>query len=1240
MAFTPQGKVWLATFGHGLFYFDPSDGLLTRHVNRASENPVNANQILSLQWIDGKLLVGTSGAGLWRFDPSTQTYDRPGRAVESLFLRERTIRNIFVGHDHYWFYFPTRLLKTDKEFSVTQEFVFPSEWKFWAGIRDNVARDSLGAFWIATQENGLFSYDPRSGALHNYKMDRSRSTALRANQLYSVLVDRQQNVWTSTYDRGVEELRNVPLVFHNLFLPFGGTPGSPEPIEAAGKEFILMESKSEGLFQAELAEKLDQVQFQHLPTPRELQNIASVNSLVGQRHWWIGTWNYGVFGLPRPANWNFPNAKVTHLRLDGSLVNKNTIKGPFSGVLYEEGERYLWFFSPWSVLNRYDISKPYGSEGSLRQFKHNPQDPQSVAAGRITDFVPLGQGKFLVTTDTGLDEFDGNMFRHLYTVPKGAGNLWRVRLGADSAIWLGGASGLLHGVPSSNGYTFTPVISLQNKVVAGIEVDHSGRLWLNTYEGIYLYDPVSQSTVRFTEEDGIANREAAVAAHAVTARGLILFGNAESVVLFDPKAYQPRVWNYPPVLTDLRINNKPAQRGELSSLDINSESGIELNYTQDVFTLEFSGMDHVAPDKTAYTYRLDGFDDDWITAAPGERSVTYTNLDPGSYQFRVRAGENGKERTLAITILPPPWRTWWAYAGYWALGAGLLVLARRTIVQRERLKSNLKLAKLEQEKEHFELEKAKEVDRVKTSFFTNISHEFRTPLTLIKGPVDTMLERYKDDPEAVNRLKLVKRNSDVLLKLINQLLDLAKLESGTLKVEKTDGQVYSFIKGVAGSFESMARQKGIELNVHVPGEPCAARFDKDKVETILINLINNAIKFTPSGGEVKVSASVEWEVTTAEAQRRRVALVLTVSDTGIGIPPEHQAKVFERFHQVSEAHEEVGTGIGLALVKELVTLMGGEISVWSEQGKGSTFTVTLPLEAASSDKPQAASEDELRAASREPLAVGANRRSADESVSGNGSASSLQLEASSLTENDSRPQVLVVEDNADLRTFIIDSLGTEFKFYEAENGKQGLEIATTEIPDMIISDVMMPEMDGMEMTRRIKEDIKTSHIPLILLTAKSGEDSKLEGLSKGADDYLTKPFNKQELLLKVRNGTARMLKIREKMKAEVLSSAPMMEVLSADEQFLNKVKETILERMSDEQLSVESLADDIGMSRVQLYRKVSALTGMAVNELIRKLRLQRAAQLLSQNWGPVSQVAYEVGFSNLSYFSKVFKEDF
>ncbi|HMG92393.1 MAG TPA: response regulator, partial [Chryseolinea sp.] len=338
-------------------------------------------------------------------------------------------------------------------------------------------------------------------------------------------------------------------------------------------------------------------------------------------------------------------------------------------------------------------------------------------------------------------------------------------------------------------------------------------------------------------------------------------------------------------------------------------------------------------------------------------------------------------------------------------------------------------------------------------------------------------------------------------------------------------------------------------------------------------------------------------------------------------PIEHQQKVFERFHQVNEAHKEIGTGIGLSLVKELIQLLQGTITVSSEPGRGTTFTVMIPLEAGTQT-----SEPVEELVETLSINTGPSNNKFQVPPSHNGAPE--------------RPHVLVVEDNDDLRAFIIDSLGQEFYFLEADNGRKGLEVATTDIPDLIISDVMMPEMDGITMASKIKTDHRSSHIPLILLTAKSTEDSKLLGLRSGADDYLTKPFNRDELLLKVRNSISRQIKLREKLRAEVMGNAPKVEVMSEDERFLVQVKEKILERLSDEQLSVESLAEDIGISRVHLYRKVSGLSGLSVNELIRKLRLRRAAQLLGQHWGPVSQVAYEVGYSNLSYFSKVFKEEF
>lgn len=559
---------------------------------------------------------------------------------------------------------------------------------------------------------------------------------------------------------------------------------------------------------------------------------------------------------------------------------------------------------------------------------------------------------------------------------------------------------------------------------------------------------------------------------------------------------------------------------------------------------------------------------------------------------------------------PPWWKTPLAYGSYALIALGLLLAARRVIVREERLKADLRL-------EHLNFEKAKEVDRIKTSFFTNISHEFRTPLTLISGPVQELMEKYADDPRTQAKLKQIKRNSELLLRLINQLLDLARLEAGTLKLENSEGDIYTFVRSIARSFESFAQQKDISLFVEAPGIVHSITFDKNKVETIIINLVNNAIKFTPSGGSVRINALAE------ESKLR-----LSIKDTGIGIPKENQEKIFERFHQVSEAHKEVGTGVGLSLVRELVALMGGSIEVVSSEGEGSEFKVIIPIQNALADLTKSVEESQQFVS--EPTSNGSEGKKYEDANVRNGAP----------TGSVSVPQILVIEDNVDVREFIIDCLGSEFSFIEAENGAVGLEKAKSETPDMIISDVMMPIMDGIRMTEKIKTDIRTSHIPLIMLTAKSTEDSKLLGLRTGADDYLTKPFNKNELLLKVRNAIVRQAKLREKLRVEVMSVAPQVEVLSQDERFLKNVREKILNRLSDEQLGVESLAEDVALSRSQLQRKLKALTGMSVSELIRKLRLQRAAQLIEQNWGPVTQVAYEVGIANLSYFAKIFKDEF
>jgi signal transduction histidine kinase/DNA-binding response OmpR family regulator len=498
----------------------------------------------------------------------------------------------------------------------------------------------------------------------------------------------------------------------------------------------------------------------------------------------------------------------------------------------------------------------------------------------------------------------------------------------------------------------------------------------------------------------------------------------------------------------------------------------------------------------------------------------------------------------------------------------------------------------------------REIDQLKTRFFSNITHEFRTPLTLIQGPADELLGK-TDDKEERKLLGLIKSNSGRLLRLINQLLDLAKLDAHEMKLSLAPVDLGSLVRVTIAQFTSMAESKGVRYGWKIGESLPTVNADPEKLETVLSNLISNAMKFTSAGGAVDIQANWDGKY-----------FVFALRDTGRGIPVEKLPYIFDRFYQASptDATHSEGTGIGLALVKEYTEIMKGILEVESNVGSGTTFMVKLPFTT---------------------VDVKGN---AIESAPGQSDAPPAAAIASE--ENGQLPLLLLVEDNAELRSFVRTCLGSEYRFCEASHGREGMTMAVNQVPDLIISDLMMPEMDGLELCTRLKKDKRTDHIPFIMLTAKAADENKLEGLRTGADEYLVKPFNKAELLLKVQNLITLRSNLQTHIRTEILAKASEVRAESAEEQFVLKARLFVEAHAKDEALSVETLAQEMNLSREQCYRKISALTGLAPSAFIRKIKLQRAHQLLSSRWGPVSQVAYEAGFENLSYFSKTFKEEF
>ncbi|MBE9484214.1 MAG: response regulator, partial [Bacteroidetes bacterium] len=588
------------------------------------------------------------------------------------------------------------------------------------------------------------------------------------------------------------------------------------------------------------------------------------------------------------------------------------------------------------------------------------------------------------------------------------------------------------------------------------------------------------------------------------------------------------------------------------------------------------------------------------------------------YTFRVKASNNDglwneEGASILISIAPPPWKTWWAYTLY-AMSFIILVIAwRRYDLKRHHLKQALEV-------EQVEAEKLKELDSMKSRFFANISHEFRTPLTLILGPLEKLIGTTKDK-DCVHDLNMMQRNARRLQRLINQLLNLSKLEAGEMKLIAGERNIVSLVRGYVHSFESLAKQKNIRLEFLSDEERTLIYVDNDKIEKILYNLLSNAFKFTPDGGEISVSI-VTHPVEAVYKEKVKDGINIIITDTGPGIPPDKVRHIFDRFYQVDNASsgDQEGTGIGLALTQELVKLHRGDILVESREGQGTSFTISLPKgnehlkaeEIAEAIKGDMKFDDIIPDV---PL-PGVDHQKADDIPE---------------DEND-KPQVLIVEDNDDLRSYIRSYLDEDYLVFEAINGALGLEKAINRVPDLVVSDVMMPKMDGYELCKKLKSDERTSHIPVILLTAKAAKEDKIEGLQTGADDFLTKPFDPAELQVRIRNLIEQRQKLRDYYLCEIkLSPCPdPAAARSMDEQFLKKAVGLVEENIADPELTVEVYGNMLAMSRMQLHRKITALTGQTAGEFIRNLRLQKAAQLILTQTATIAEIAYDTGFTSPS----------
>ncbi len=733
----------------------------------------------------------------------------------------------------------------------------------------------------------------------------------------------------------------------------------------------------------------------------------------------------------------------------------------------------------------------------------------------------------------------------------------------------------------------------------------------------------------------------------------IWFASFEGLIRFDTKVNKDYNLNFQAVIRRVVINGKlifdgceyiRSSKRLIPAIDYKDRKNLHFEFAAPFFEAEAS---------TQYRYFLEGHDGNWSEWS-SECKMDFTTLDPGLYTFRVRArnvyGNVSSEGVFQFKILPPWYQTWWAFIIYVVLFFALMFLgikwrSRRLEQEKQRLERLVKARTKEVYHKNEQLEeqsqKLKEMDRVKSRFFANISHEFRTPITLIMGPLEQMLAGSESRQQREN-VNMMLRNSRRLLRLINQLLDLSRFDSGKMKLQAARQNIVPFIKGTLASFHMLAQQNRLTLECCSEKEDISLYFDARNMEEVMYNLLINAVKFTPANGKITVSVSMDRQGRPKQKGEPPGFVKISVRDTGIGIPKEKLPHIFDRFYQAEGLKEkgQQGTGIGLALTREIVLLHHGKIDVHSQEGKGTEFVIRLPMghdhlkpeEIASSTGtvPELKKNKEVETIY---MITEEDREEEDFEIE-------KDTTREDKTEEQGKNVILVVEDDADVRKYIRGPLEPGYTVVEAADGKQGIAKAREVIPDLIVSDIMMPEVDGYELCRVLKKDVKTSHIPIVLLTAKASEENVIQGLETGADDYITKPFNTKILLTRIKNLIDLRCHLQQKIQKQMLLQPAEISVSSVDQEFIKEVQDIIEKNLSDPEFHVGQLSEKLYMNRVTLYRKILALTGESPTDFIRSYRLKRAAQLLRDNFGNVSEVALAVGFSNLGYFTRCFKEKF
>lgn len=1228
-----KGNIWIGTF-NGLLLYHPENKTFSNYKLNTGLNSNNTNRVNCIFEDKHGALWISGGTNLFRFDPKNEKF----YALPTLLETNASLKNSYP-----------RVIKSDARNRIwigTEKsgvFVFDEQKNTLENLRNDpknknslpidivrdIHFDNSKEIWIGTRD-GLSIYNEESKRFTNFSNDKYDVNSLSHNSIRAILKDKAQNIWIGTFSGGVNLVNPRRNAFSLISEETGNKAGLSYPIVSsiipAQNHQLWIGTEGGGL------NLIDPVKatYTSFKLPSLKLNVAwnTIKTLLKEDNFlWVGT----LKGL---SLFNIKNQTFTDYPIP-------TTKSVYSLEKTTEG---LWIGTNGDGLM-------LKNKKGITTFKHDPNNTHSISGNNIIKILKDPTGNLWVGTSWGLNYYHNQQFKsflyHRNTPNSISSNsILAIFMDRKNRVWIGTKGGGLNLYDKKSGkfYVLNKSNGLANDVIQAINEDEKGNLWISSNKGISKIQfrsnqlPFSANSVivsNYFVEDGLQSNQFLLGADYKSPQGDLYFGGINGVTYFNPEKILVNKFKPSVVFTDFLIKNNPISYQNEDSIlkqSINETKEITLSYDQAFITFKFAALNFSNPLKNQYAFKLDGFsgDDDWHYVGT-QRTATYTNLNAGTYVFNVKAANNDglwndTPRKIKITVLPPWWKTWWSFLIYASILMSLLYFYYYYSLKTAKLKNELDFEQLSHEKDQ-------ELAQRKLSFFTNISHEIKTPLTLILAPVERLIDMNEGNNKIQNQLGLMKRNGERLVRLIDQLLDFRKFESGNMKLQAAEGNIIRFTKEVALAFDAYSKHLKINLQVEADKKSIKAYFDRDKFEKILYNLISNALKFTKEGGNI----TIKLGTVKAKQSSEKDCVKIEVEDNGYGIPEENLELIFEPFkHFDDQKTNRNGTGIGLSFTKALVELHYGNIAVKSIQDKDkktgyTCFTVMFPLGNSH------LGEDEIIQDYKDSENI-TSYYADDTDIELSGS---IEKKKGVLENNiEETPIMLIVEDNNDVLNFLISHFEDAFKVIIAVNGKEGINKALEFIPDIIISDVMMPEVSGIELCRILKTDSKTSHIPIILLTARTPLIYKIEGLEIGADDYITKPFSIKMIESRVWNLLYSRQQLRNRYSREVTLQPTNLAITSLDEIFLKKVMDFIEANLTEPTLNVEDLGKEVFMSRVTLYRKIKALTNQSAIEFIRTIRLRRAAQLLENSGYNVGEVAYSVGFTDIDYFRKCFKEQF